>query len=61
MKEVREVAEASIKQIADFFLTDGKGGKRVGSLTEFSAEWKTLDDASKDQIKKGIGDGTLTY
>ena len=55
------MAEASIKQIADFFLTDGKGGKRVGSLTEFSAEWKTLDDASKDQIKKGIGDGTLTY
>lgn len=54
------MADASIKQIADFFLGDASG-KRVGSLTEFSAEWKALDDESKAQIKSGIGEGTMTY
>ena len=31
------------------------------NMTEFSREWRQLDDTSKEQIRKGIGDGTLTY
>ena len=46
---------ASIKQVADFFRMDGE------SLTEFSAQWKRMSDADKEQIKAGVGDGSLTY
>lgn len=49
------MAEATLKQIADFLRKDGE------TLTQFAAEWKTLTDADKDQIKAGIGDGSLTY
>jgi hypothetical protein len=32
-----------------------------GTLKEFSADWKLLDDASKAQIRGGIADGSMTY
>ncbi len=47
---------ATIKDVKDFF-----GMKPGQSLKEFAEEWKAMDDASKEQIRQGLGDGTLTY
>lgn len=33
----------------------------ITSAAEFAREWRSLTDTDKDQIKRGIGDGTLTY
>lgn len=49
------MADATIKQVSDFFKKDGQ------TLKEFSAEWRALPDADKAQIRAGIGDGSLTY
>ena len=49
------MAQATLKQIAEFFRKDGE------TLTQFAAEWKALTDADKEQIKDGIGDGSLNY
>lgn len=55
------MAEATLKQIADFFIVPDANGKRSGGLTAFAAEWKALTDKDKDQIKAGIGDSTYNY
>lgn len=44
---------ATIKDIKDFFGYD--------SLSAFSADWKALDDRSKEQIKQGLEDGSFDY
>lgn len=49
------MAEATLKEIATFFRKEGE------TLSQFAAEWKALPDADKEQIKKGIGDGSFTY
>lgn len=46
---------ASIKQVADYLRREGE------SLTDFSAQWKELTDAEKEQIREGIGSGSFTY
>lgn len=43
---------ASIKQISDFFKT---GNPERDKLANFSAEWKALSDAEKDEIKGLVG------
>jgi hypothetical protein len=40
------------------FLSDGYPEYK---LAKFRAEWSELDDASKEQIKAGVENGTLTY
>ena len=35
--------------------------KVVKDFSKFTAEWKELSEKDKDDIKKGIGDGTLDY
>lgn len=45
----------SIKDVMEYF------GKGDGGLKGFQAEWKALTDKDKEQLKQGIGDGTLTY
>lgn len=42
----------TLKQVGDFFGMTSK---------EMMKEWKALSDTDKEQIKQGIGDGTLTY
>ena len=51
------MADATLKQVADFFVVKENGD----TLTKFSAEWKLLSDQDKADIKSGIGDGTLNY
>lgn len=46
------MAPASVKQVVDYF-----GMK----LSEFKKEWEKMTETDKEQLKKGIGDGTLTY
>lgn len=50
------MAAATIKAVADFF-----GRKPGQTLKDWSEEWKQLSETDKEQIKNGIGDGTLTY
>ena len=42
----------SIKDIRDFFGMTAK---------DMIREWKLLTEESKDQIRTGLGNGTLTY
>lgn len=53
--EVKTVP-ATIKAVADFF-----GRKPNQTLKEWSEEWKQLSETDKEQIKLGIGNGTLSY
>lgn len=46
---------------ADVHMEDGKKVTNGYTLSAFNADWKRLSDLDKDQIKQGIGDGTLTY
>lgn len=48
-----EQKAATPKEIKEFF--------GYAKLTDFSADWKALDDVSKQQIREGIGNGTFTY
>lgn len=45
--------DATLKQVQEFF--------GYPTLSAFSQDWKALPDADRQQIKAGIGDGTLTY
>lgn len=45
--------KATLKQVAEFF--------EYKSLSEFRTQWMALDDAAKEHISMGIGDGTLNY
>jgi len=49
------MADATLKQVADFFRKDGE------TLSQFAEEWKNLPDVDKAHLKAGIGDGSLTY
>jgi len=50
------MAAATIKAVADYF------GRKTGqTLKDWTEEWKALSDEAKEQIKEGIGNGTLTY
>ncbi len=31
------------------------------SMASFKADWEKLSDTDKADLKKGVGDGTLTY
>jgi len=54
---------ASITDVARFFkIGDGKvSTDERNSLSAFAKEWKDVPDESKAELRKGIGDGTLTY
>jgi len=41
--------------VADYFRKSGE------TLKGFTEEWKALSDADKDEIRLGLGNGTLTY
>jgi len=55
-KIMPETTSASTVSVKDIKTTLG-----YGTLKEFSADWRLLDDTSKSQIRGGIADGTLTY
>ena len=44
--------EATVKEIMAFFGMTPK---------DMIREWKPLSDKDKDELRKGISDGTLTY
>lgn len=46
------MAEATIKQISDFFRTGDADRDRLSS---FAAEWKQLSDAEKTELKALVG------
>ena len=46
---------ATLKQVTDFFRSTYQ------TLKEFSEDWKRLTEQDKDDLKKGIGDGSFTY
>lgn len=48
-------AQATLKQVADYLRLPGQ------ALKAFTEEWKALDDESKEQIKSGLGNGSMTY
>lgn len=52
-----EATAANIKQVREFFTHPD----RPLSLTEFKNDWGQMTDQDKDQIKNGIGNGSLTY
>lgn len=52
------MAAATIKAVRDFF---NEGSVRPMSVKEFSTEWNQLTEDEKEQIKTGIGNGTLNY
>lgn len=47
------MAEITLKGIKDYF--------GYATLPAFSKDWKQLSDKDKEQIKKGLSDGTLNY
>lgn len=48
-------AQATLKQVADYFRLPGE------TLKAFTEEWKRLSDTEKEQLKGGLGNGTLSY
>lgn len=44
--------KASLQDVRKFFEMDG---------VKFRQEWMALDNASREAIRAGIGDGTMTY
>lgn len=46
---------ASLKEVAEYLRKDGE------TLSQFSAEWKGLSETDKEQLKEGIGNGSLNY
>ena len=49
------MALANLKQVSDFFKDEDY------NLAKFRADWAELPDKDKEQIRQGIGDGSLTY
>lgn len=47
--------KASIKDIRDNLKIEGE------TLKDFAATWKDLSDKDKDDVRKGIADGSMTY
>jgi len=56
-------SESRLNVIYRFFGKAPVNDQRLtpGTLTTFREEWKELSDADKDQLQKGIDDGTLNY
>jgi hypothetical protein len=52
------MAAATIKAVRDFF---NEGSTQPLGVREFTDQWKLMSDTDKEQIKEGIGNGTLTY
>jgi hypothetical protein len=52
------MTDATIKDVADYFKT---GEASRDTLSQFAKEWKELSEASKAQIRTGVGDESLTY
>ena len=50
--------DATLKQVSDFMKT---GDPARDTLAKFRSEWQELPEKDKAEIKKGIGNGTLTY
>jgi hypothetical protein len=48
-------ADATLKQVTEYFRQPGE------TLKGFTEEWKALSEKDKAEIKRGIGNGTLTY
>lgn len=46
------MAEATLKQVTEFFGIP---------LSQFAKEWKQLTEEDRQQLKAGIGDGSLNY
>ena len=49
------MATATLKDVMAFLRKDNE------TITEFSKEWKSLSEQDKQDLKQGIGNGTLTY
>lgn len=49
------MANASIKVITDFFKKQGV------TLKDWQTEWKDLPEEDKEDLRMGLGDGSLTY
>ncbi len=47
--------KASIKDVADAVKIPGE------TLKDFSATWKELPEEDKEQLRQGVGDGSMTY
>lgn len=45
--------DATMVEVKDFF--------EYKKLSDFRADWNLLSDQDKSELKKGIGNGTLTY
>jgi hypothetical protein len=52
---VSPTAQATLKQVADYFRLPGQ------TLKAFTEEWKLLSDEDKEQLKSGLGNGSMTY
>ena len=46
------MSEAGIKEVMAYFGIP---------ITQFGKEWKQLSEQDKNQLRRGIGDGTFTY
>ncbi len=52
------MSDASLAEIYDYFSDNKQNDYKMG---QFRDEWKKLTDQDKADLKKGIGDRTLTY
>jgi hypothetical protein len=54
---------ASIKDVKAIVgrTQDENGNPRDETLSEFSKQWRSLDDKDKADLKKGVDDGSMTY
>lgn len=52
------MATATLQDIYLYFSDNKTNGY---TMTRFGADWKALDIESKNQIRDGIHNGTLTY
>lgn len=55
-ERMHSMAAATIKAALDYF-----GRKSGQTLKDITEEWKKLTEQDKEQLKEGIGNGTLTY
>lgn len=47
--------KASIKDVAEAVKVEGE------TLSAFSKQWRELSEQDKEDLKKGVGDGSMTY
>lgn len=54
--------DTRLKTIYEYFgKAPANDFRSAGTLTTFRAEWAKLTDEDKNQLEKGIKDGTFTY